>query len=141
MAKYIFNLFKTYPTSLLYLSFSGTLRTSIELIYLIFFFCSIQGLEPILYYFFVPPPHLHKLPLRSLQSQTIGDFLNFNLHLHIIATDGCFINDGIFVNGIIPIASDLEIPFRNEVHEMIKREGKITNTIIDNKVSWQHKSI
>jgi len=70
--------------------------------------------------------------------QTFGDFLNFNPHLHIIATDGCFINDGIFMNGITPHASDLEIPFRCEVLKMLKREGKITDAVINNMDSWQH---
>ena len=78
------------------------------------------------------------MPGAVISVQTFGDFLNFNPHLHIIATDGCFIHDGIFVNGVIPNASDLEIPFRCEVLEMLKCEGKITNAVIDNMDSWQH---
>ena len=78
------------------------------------------------------------MPGAVIAIQTFGDFLNFNPHLHIIATDGCFINDGIFMNGITPNASDLEIPFRYEVLEMLKREGKITNTVINNMDTWQH---
>jgi hypothetical protein len=31
--------------------------------------------------------------------QTFGDFLNFNSHLHIVATDGCFDRDGNFITG------------------------------------------
>ncbi|MDD4627703.1 MAG: transposase [Syntrophomonas sp.] len=31
--------------------------------------------------------------------QTFGDFLNFNPHLHIIASDGCFATDGGFMVG------------------------------------------
>ena len=47
--------------------------------------------------------------------QTFGDFLNFNPHLHIIATDGCFGKDGSFMTGIVPNASHLEPLFRLEV--------------------------
>jgi len=39
--------------------------------------------------------------------QTFGDLLNFNPHLHIIATDGCFATDGGFMVGTEPDASSL----------------------------------
>ena len=78
------------------------------------------------------------MPGAVIAVQTFGDFLNFNPHLHIIATDGCFINDGIFMNGITPNASDLEIPFRREVLDMLKHDGKITDAVVDNMDSWQH---
>ena len=78
------------------------------------------------------------MPGAVIALQTFGDFLNFNPHLHIIATDGCFINGGIFMNGITPNASDLEIPFRCEVLDMLKREGKITDAVVDNMDSWNH---
>ena len=44
------------------------------------------------------------MPGAVIAVQTFGDFLNFNPHYHIIATDGCFDNDGIFMNGITPNA-------------------------------------
>ena len=52
----------------------------------------------------------------------------------VIATDGCFDSDGNFIIGITPNASDLEIPFRCEVLDMLKREGKITDAVVDNMV-------
>jgi hypothetical protein len=70
--------------------------------------------------------------------QTFGEFLNFNPHLHVIATDGCFYGDGEFMTGLVPKAEDLEIPFAMEVFNMLKREGKINNVIIDNMMNWQH---
>ncbi|WP_052729807.1 transposase [Syntrophomonas zehnderi] len=51
--------------------------------------------------------------------QTFGDFLNFNPHLHIIATDGCFTRDGEFMIGIAPDASSLIDLFRLEVFRML----------------------
>jgi len=78
------------------------------------------------------------MPGAAIAVQTFGDFLNFNPHLHIIATDGCFVNDGNFMNRIVPNPDDLEIPFRCEVLYMLRREGKITNTVVDNMDSWHH---
>ena len=61
--------------------------------------------------------------------QTFGDFLNFNPHLHIIATDGCFDKDGGFMVGAVPDASVLERLFRLEVFNMLKKEGKINDAM------------
>ena len=74
------------------------------------------------------------IPRAVIAVQTFGDFLNFNPRLHIIATDSCFIDDGNFMNGIVPNAADLEIPFRCEVLKMLKHEGKITDAVIGNMV-------
>ena len=70
--------------------------------------------------------------------QTFGEFLNFNPHLHIIATDGCFYGDGEFMTGISPNAADLETAFAIEVFDMLKKERKISRIIIDNMNTWQH---
>ena len=70
--------------------------------------------------------------------QTFGEFLNFNPHLHIIATDGCFCPDGSFMTGITPNAADLQAAFAVEVFDMLKKEGKISRIIIDNMNSWEH---
>jgi len=70
--------------------------------------------------------------------QTFEEFLNFNPHLHIIATDGCFYGDSKFMRSLVPKAEDLEIPFAIEVFYMLEKEGKINNVIIDNMMNWQH---
>nr|WP_255405167.1 transposase [Thermoanaerobacterium sp. RBIITD] len=70
--------------------------------------------------------------------QTFGDFLNFNPHLHIIATDGCFDKDGGFMVGAVPDASALEGLFRLQVFKMLKKEEKITDFIIENMMGWHH---
>jgi hypothetical protein len=57
--------------------------------------------------------------------QTFGDFINFNPHLHIIASDGCFATDGGFMVGTEPDASSLIDLFRGEVFKMLKKAGKI----------------
>uniref|UniRef100_UPI003898EC85 transposase n=1 Tax=Acetivibrio cellulolyticus TaxID=35830 RepID=UPI003898EC85 len=40
--------------------------------------------------------------------QTFGDFFNFNPHLHVIATDGCFKGDGDFIKSVLPQGKDVE---------------------------------
>ncbi len=59
--------------------------------------------------------------------QSFGDFQNFNSHLHVICTDGCFYGHGSFKACPTPQAKDLEEPFRHEVFKMLKAEGKIND--------------
>jgi len=68
--------------------------------------------------------------------QTFGDFLNFNPHLHIIATDGCFYGNESFIVGPTPEPKELEDAFRWEVLKMLKDEGLITDLVIENMLSW-----
>ena len=68
--------------------------------------------------------------------QTFGDFLNFNPYLHIIATDGCFYGNGLFIKGPAPVAKDLEDVFRREVFALLKKEGLINDFVIDNMMAW-----
>jgi hypothetical protein len=70
--------------------------------------------------------------------QTFGDYQNFNPHLHVIATDGCFYGNGGFAVGPTPHSSDLEEAFRLEVFKMLKKEEKITDSIIENMLGWHH---
>ncbi len=70
--------------------------------------------------------------------QTFGDYINFNPHLHIIATDGCFYGDGEFMIGRTPIASDLEKVFQTEILNMLTEEGLINDSVKNNMYNWQH---
>ena len=70
--------------------------------------------------------------------RTFGDFQNFNPHLHVIATDGCFSGNGIFQVAQRPNPKDLEHRFRYEVLKMLKAEGKINEAVIENMLSWHH---
>ena len=78
------------------------------------------------------------VPVVVVSIQTFGDFINFNPHLHIVATDGCFYNDGEFMIGNVPNPSGLKEVFQIEVLEMLKKEGLITDFIIQNMSSWEH---
>src|SRR5690554_873771 len=75
------------------------------------------------------------MPGAVISVQTFGEFLNFNPHLHIIATNGCFYGNGEFMTGLEPDAKDLEVPFAMEVFNMLKKEGKINGAIINNMLN------
>ncbi len=70
--------------------------------------------------------------------KSFGDFQNFNPHLHVLATDGCFYGNGSFKACPTPQAKDLEEPFRYEVFKMLKAEGKINDVVIENMMNWRH---
>ena len=72
------------------------------------------------------------MPGAVIAVQTFGDFLNFNPHLHIISTDGSF------MAAVMPDANHLEPLLRLEVLKMLKREGKITEAVIENMDTWHH---
>jgi len=67
-----------------------------------------------------------------------SDFLEFNCHLHIISTDGCFDENGVFIQGPIPNPKELEERFRYEILKMLKKEGKINEGVIENMMGWHH---
>ena len=66
------------------------------------------------------------MPGAVISVQTFGEFLNFNPHLHIIATNGCFYGNGEFMTGLEPDAKDLEVPFAMEVLICLKKREKLT---------------
>jgi hypothetical protein len=64
--------------------------------------------------------------------------LNFNPHLHIIATDGCFDENGIFMKSRTPNATELEAVFASEVFNMLIEEDKIEHSLVKNMSTWMH---
>jgi len=75
-------------------------------------------------------PYDDAVPGASIAVQTYGDFLNFNPHLHAIVSGGCFLKDGSFQTASVFMLEDLEEAFQYEVLKMLKKEGKINDTII-----------
>ena len=78
------------------------------------------------------------MPGASIAVQTYGVFLNFNPHLHAIVSDGCFSKNGDFHMDPGFMLEDLEEIFQYEVLKILKKEGKITDTVIENILSWRH---
>ena len=66
--------------------------------------------------------------------QSFGDFQNFNPHLHVLATDGCFYGNGSLKACPKPQAKDFEEPFRQEVFKILKAKGKITDVVIQKQI-------
>jgi ribosomal protein S27E len=83
-------------------------------------------------------PFDEAIPGAAIAVHTFGDFQQFNPHLHLISTDGCFYNGGTYTKGSEPVAKDLEALFRYEVLKMLKAEGKIGDAVIENMLSWRH---
>jgi len=83
-------------------------------------------------------PYDDAVPGASIAVQTYGDFLNFNPHLHAIVSDGSFLEDGSFQTASVFMLEDLGKAFQYEVLKMLKKEGKINDTIIENMLSWHH---
>jgi len=83
-------------------------------------------------------PYDDAKPGAAVSVQSFGDFQNFNPHLHVLATDGCFYNDAAFMVCPPPDTSELEKLFRYEVFKMLKAEGKITDVIIEDMKNWRH---
>jgi len=77
-------------------------------------------------------------PGAAIAVQSFGEFQNFNPHLHAIVTDGCFSDNGVFQVTPGPKPKDVEDLFRYEVLKMLKTEGKITDAVIENMLSWRH---
>jgi hypothetical protein len=75
---------------------------------------------------------LSPIPACIFSVQTFGEFLNFNPHLHIIAADGCFDKNGNFMKGSTPNALELEPVFASVVIELLKEEGKLDFSVIQN---------
>ena len=80
------------------------------------------------------------VPGAAVAVHTFGDFQQFNPHLHLIATDGCFADGGTFTKSREPDPKDLEDLFRYEVLKMLKAEGKINDAVIENMLSWRHSA-
>ncbi len=76
--------------------------------------------------------------IAAVAVQSFGDFQNFNPHLHVLTTDGCFYGNGSFKACPAPQAKDLDEPFRYEVFKMLKAEGKINDVVIKNMMNWRH---
>jgi len=71
--------------------------------------------------------------------QTFGDLLSFNPHMHILAADGCFCQDGFFYVPSINInTATFEKLFIHKIFKMLLKKNLITQRIIDLILSWRH---
>ena len=70
--------------------------------------------------------------------QSFGDFLGFNPHLHILISDGCFHESGMFSVAHAIDTDTLEKIFRHIVLKMLLDKGKISPDVITLLDKWRH---
>jgi len=79
-------------------------------------------------------PYEDAVPGAVIAIQSFGDFLNFNPHLHIIATDGCFYGGGSFMVCPTPDGKALEELFRYEVFKKCQGRMRVISFTEDPEV-------
>jgi len=78
-------------------------------------------------------------PAAAAVIQTFGDYLSFNPHMHILAADGCFGEDGFFYVPAIKIdTAHLEKLFIYRIFKMLLSKGFITERTVELILSWRH---
>jgi len=78
-----------------------------------------------------------ELLVESVLVASVSSFKNS--HIHMIASDGLFLKNGLFY--VMPSSIDLkplEDIFQATILKMLKEEGKINDDIITNLLSWRH---
>jgi len=71
--------------------------------------------------------------------QTFGNYLYFNPHMHILAADGCFGNEGFFYVPSISIdTASLEKLFVHKIFKMLLKKGLISERVVNLISSWAH---
>ena len=83
-------------------------------------------------------PEQNAVPGAVIAIQSFGDFLGFNSHLHVLASDGCFYGQGMFRVAPRFETKDLEKIFRHKVFKMMLSKGKITQELVDMLMTWRH---
>ena len=70
--------------------------------------------------------------------QTFGDLVTFNPHIHVLAADGLFRADGVFVAlPAVPVKL-LEQGFRSEVLKLLVAEHAIGERLSASMLAWRH---
>jgi hypothetical protein len=70
---------------------------------------------------------------------TPGDFLAFNPHCHLLATDGCFYGTRGMLRAAPPHElKKIEAFFRHKVFKMLLAKGKISKETVAMLLSWRH---
>lgn len=79
------------------------------------------------------------VPGAVMAIHTFGEYPDkFHPHIHVIATDGLFNDNGLFYVMRETDLKPLEDLFRAEVFNILKKEGKINGEIIKKLMSWKY---
>jgi len=80
-----------------------------------------------------------KSPAAVAVIQTFGDFLSYNPHIHILAADGCFSDDGFFYAPSINIDTEIiKKLFIHKIFKLLLKKNLITEGVIELISSWRH---
>ncbi len=104
------------------------------------------GCESLKAFFQEAVPEQGAVPGAAVAIQSFGDFLGFNAHLHVLASDGCFYGNGMFRVAPRFETKQLEEIFpakdgifdRHNVFKILLAKGKITQELVDMLMSWRH---
>jgi len=83
-------------------------------------------------------PEEDAVPGAVIAIQSFGDFLGFNSHLHVLASDGCFHGQSMFRVAPRFETKQLEEIFRHKVFKMLLLKGKTTEDLFRMLMSWRH---
>jgi hypothetical protein len=83
-------------------------------------------------------PGENSVPGATIAIQTFGGFLGFNPHGHVLITNGCFPEKGLFKVAPAVKLKYLEKIFRSKVLTLFFSKGKITPDHINLLNSWKH---
>jgi hypothetical protein len=78
------------------------------------------------------------IPGAVIAIQSFGDFLGYNPHAHILLTDGCFHDNGMFRVAPRFDPQALEEIFKHKVFRLLISKGKITEDMVKLLKSWRH---
>jgi hypothetical protein len=67
-----------------------------------------------------------------------GIFFGFHPHLHVLSSEGCFHNNGMFAVSPATDTKTLEQLFRHKVLKMLLAKSKITHDMITLLDKWRH---
>ncbi|MBU0699054.1 MAG: transposase, partial [Proteobacteria bacterium] len=96
------------------------------------------GWEALKLYFKKAVKGQNAVPGAVIAIQTFGDFLGFNPHLHVLISDGCFHENGMFSVAPAIDTEALEQIFRHMVLRMLLAKGKISKDMIALLDKWRH---
>ena len=80
------------------------------------------------------------IPGMVMVIHTFGDYARWHPHIHVLIADGLFRKNGVFY--VMPriALQPLQEIFRAKVLAMLKKEGRIDDTLIQNIMKWRHTS-
>ena len=78
------------------------------------------------------------MPGAAIAIQTFGDLLGFNPHCHVLCTDVCFDERGLFRVAPRFASGVLKAIFEHKVFRMLLSKGKITQDLVLMLGSWRH---